>query len=290
MVLSGFHVCFFINLTNNLLYSILLRVSVFVLIVCGLWYFEGSGRIKKVIKEQKSVKMKKMTVSECKVHRPAVVKSNANAFYATKVSNLKVAIIVMKKLFYFYFLFSFISDLKMRDSENTKRKVHSSELFSVRVGELTEGVTDADLKEVFDAWGEIGDVWMPKDHDTGRSRGFAFVRYFKKDDRDNCLEAASETPILVSKVQVTVSYAKQQSRNSPPPRRRERSPRDSRRRNRSRTPTRRDSRNTRNRSGGKTRDRSRDNSRDDSRDKSRDRSGDRSRDRSGEKSSRRKRR
>ena len=74
----------------------------------------------------------------------------------------------------------------MKDNQSgsppPRRKVHSSELFSVRIGDLPEDITDSDLKEVFDKWGKIGDVWIPKDHDTGRTRGFAFVRYklFKK--------------------------------------------------------------------------------------------------------------
>ena len=168
----------------------------------------------------------------------------------------------------------------MKDSPPPKRKVHSSELFSVRVGDLPEDVTDLDLKDVFDKWGKIGDVWIPKDHDTGRTRGFAFVRYekfeklkierikssshshfmnfshFKKSDRDDCLESVSRKPVSVLKVQVTVSYAKQQTRNNSPPRRREFSNR------RSRSPNYRSSGTRRDYSRSRNRDRSRSRSRD----------------------------
>ena len=33
-----------------------------------------------------------------------------------------------------------------------------------------------DLKPLFEKYGEVGDVYMPKERETGRSRGFAFVR------------------------------------------------------------------------------------------------------------------
>ena len=30
---------------------------------------------------------------------------------------------------------------------------------------------------LFEKYGDVGDVYFPKERDTGRSRGFAFVRY-----------------------------------------------------------------------------------------------------------------
>jgi len=137
----------------------------------------------------------------------------------------------------------------MKD-QSPQRRVHSSELFSVRVGELPENVQEQELRDAFDRWGKIGDVWIPKDHDTGRTRGFAFVRYYKRDDRDDCLESVASKPVLLRDQQVTVSYAKQQTRSSPPPSNRySRDSRDRRhshssrsRRDRSESPRRRRSR------------------------------------------------
>ena len=34
-----------------------------------------------------------------------------------------------------------------------------------------------DLIPLFEKYGDVGDVYLPKERDTGRSRGFAFVRY-----------------------------------------------------------------------------------------------------------------
>jgi arginine/serine-rich splicing factor 2 len=39
-----------------------------------------------------------------------------------------------------------------------------------------------DLQPLFEKFGDLGDVYLPTERGTGRSRGFAFVRYFEKDD------------------------------------------------------------------------------------------------------------
>ena len=41
-----------------------------------------------------------------------------------------------------------------------------------------------DLKEVFEKYGEVGDVFIPSDRETGRTRGFAFVRFYDKKDAE----------------------------------------------------------------------------------------------------------
>jgi len=43
------------------------------------------------------------------------------------------------------------------------------------VGNLFRGVTDADLKEVFSAFGEVTSASVIKDKFSGESRGFGFV-------------------------------------------------------------------------------------------------------------------
>ena len=40
--------------------------------------------------------------------------------------------------------------------------------------------TTDDLEGLFDKYGRIGDVYIPKDYRTKESRGFGFVRYFNK--------------------------------------------------------------------------------------------------------------
>ena len=43
------------------------------------------------------------------------------------------------------------------------------------VGNLTFGVTDADLRKMFEAHGTVGSAQVIMDRDTGRSKGFGFV-------------------------------------------------------------------------------------------------------------------
>jgi len=45
----------------------------------------------------------------------------------------------------------------------------------IYVGNLSYRATEADLTELFQAHGEVGEVRLITDRDTGRSRGFAFV-------------------------------------------------------------------------------------------------------------------
>ncbi len=46
---------------------------------------------------------------------------------------------------------------------------------TIYVGNLSFQVTENDLKEVFTEYGTVTKLSLPKDRDTGRMRGFAFV-------------------------------------------------------------------------------------------------------------------
>ena len=52
------------------------------------------------------------------------------------------------------------------------------ELHSVRIGnDLPDNITKDDLRDKFGKYGEIGDIFIPVDGSSQRSRGFAFVRF-----------------------------------------------------------------------------------------------------------------
>jgi len=57
-----------------------------------------------------------------------------------------------------------------------------SGLYSLKVDNLDYKVQPDDVKEMFSRFGEIGDCYMPRDHVSKESRGFAFVRF--RDRRD----------------------------------------------------------------------------------------------------------
>jgi len=49
-------------------------------------------------------------------------------------------------------------------------------MVSLKVDNLTYRTTPDDLRRVFEKYGEVGDVYIPRDRWTRESRGFAFVR------------------------------------------------------------------------------------------------------------------
>ena len=48
---------------------------------------------------------------------------------------------------------------------------------TLKVDNLTYRTTAEALRKVFDKFGDIGDIYIPRDYRTKESRGFAFVRY-----------------------------------------------------------------------------------------------------------------
>lgn len=46
---------------------------------------------------------------------------------------------------------------------------------NIYVGNLSYGMTEAELRDAFSAFGEVSSVKILSDRETGRSRGFGFV-------------------------------------------------------------------------------------------------------------------
>lgn len=57
------------------------------------------------------------------------------------------------------------------------------------VGNLSYDVTDTELRELFEAHGAVSDVFIVKDRESGRPRGFAFVTMETKEAMDAAIEA-----------------------------------------------------------------------------------------------------
>lgn len=63
-----------------------------------------------------------------------------------------------------------------------KPERRTDDLNTIRVTNLSESTTEADLQELFSRYGRISRVYLAKDKETMQSRGFAFVSFVSKDD------------------------------------------------------------------------------------------------------------
>lgn len=60
---------------------------------------------------------------------------------------------------------------------------------SVYVGNLSFKVTEEDLVETFSEYGTVKSVQLPKDRETGRMRGFAFVEMSSETEETAAIDA-----------------------------------------------------------------------------------------------------
>lgn len=60
---------------------------------------------------------------------------------------------------------------------------------SLRVSNLSENVSDHDLKTLFEAFGSVARVYVAKDRETNEHRGFAFVNFRLKSAAEAAMRA-----------------------------------------------------------------------------------------------------
>ncbi|CAL2033424.1 hypothetical protein CAEBREN_17888 [Caenorhabditis brenneri] len=152
-------------------------------------------------------------------------------------------------------------------------------LTSLKIDNLSYQTTPNDLRRVFERYGDIGDVHIPRDKYSRQSKGFGFVRFYERRDAEHAMDRTDGKNVDGRELRVTLAKYDRPSDErggrggggggrrgrSRSPRRRSRSPRYSRsrspRRSRSRTRSppsrdRRDSPDRRNRSPSHSRSRS----------------------------------
>lgn len=69
------------------------------------------------------------------------------------------------------------------------KSARSDDLNTIRVTNLSENTTEADLQELFHRFGRISRVYLAKNKETMQSRGFAFVTFVNKNDAARAMEA-----------------------------------------------------------------------------------------------------
>lgn len=72
------------------------------------------------------------------------------------------------------------------ESMNSRR---NDDQATLRVTNLSEEATEADLQELFRPFGSLQRVFLAKDKITNQSKGFAFVSYVKRDDAARAIKA-----------------------------------------------------------------------------------------------------
>ncbi|OGE52484.1 hypothetical protein PENARI_c010G07737 [Penicillium arizonense] len=60
------------------------------------------------------------------------------------------------------------------------------------IGGLSWGTDDQSLRQRFEEFGVVEEATVVKDRDTGRSRGFGFVRYASDDEATNAMNAMND--------------------------------------------------------------------------------------------------
>ncbi|KAE8721799.1 Serine/arginine-rich splicing factor 2 [Hibiscus syriacus] len=81
-----------------------------------------------------------------------------------------------------------------------------TDTYSLLVLNITFRTTADDLFPLFDKYGKVVDIFIPKDRRTGDSRGFAFVRYKYADEAQKAVDRLDGT--VVDGREITVQFAK----------------------------------------------------------------------------------
>ncbi|XP_031558617.1 serine/arginine-rich splicing factor 2-like isoform X3 [Actinia tenebrosa] len=121
---------------------------------------------------------------------------------------------------------------------------------SLKVDNLTYRTGIEDLKKLFGKFGEVGDIYIPRDRKHLQSRGFAFVRFWEKRDAEDAMDKMDRKVVDGREIRVQMARYGRPTETYKPSRRDNRGYGGGRyrSRSRSRSPRRRRSRYSRSRS------------------------------------------
>lgn len=66
---------------------------------------------------------------------------------------------------------------------------------NIYVGNLAYSITDAELREAFEAFGEVSSVNLIVDRTTGQSKGFGFVEMPNNSEADAAIKGLNSTQL-----------------------------------------------------------------------------------------------
>ena len=73
---------------------------------------------------------------------------------------------------------------------------------NIYVGNLSYKATEEDVKKAFEDYGEVSSVKIITDHETGKSKGFAFVEMTDDDEASKAISALEGSEILGREIKV----------------------------------------------------------------------------------------
>ncbi len=76
------------------------------------------------------------------------------------------------------------------------------------VGSLSWNTDDHGLRKAFEAFGELEEVKVITDRDSGRSRGFGFVTFSDEEAADKAISALNDTELDGRTIKVNVAQDK----------------------------------------------------------------------------------
>lgn len=62
---------------------------------------------------------------------------------------------------------------------------------TIRVTNLSEDTNEGDLEDLFRRFGAIQRIFLAKEKTSGRSKGFAFINFFRREDAQKAIEQLS---------------------------------------------------------------------------------------------------
>lgn len=103
--------------------------------------------------------------------------------------------------------------MNLRNDERKEDKPPYSRVFVV----CTKDLREDDLRKSFEQYGEVEDIYMPKDRNTGESRGVAYVKYSKTSSAAAAIKELHLTSIQGSSKPIKVMVAISKSAKNEPP-------------------------------------------------------------------------
>jgi len=85
---------------------------------------------------------------------------------------------------------------------------------NIYIGNLSHEVTEEDLKQAFEAFGEVESVKIIKDKYTNRSKGFGFVEMPDNANAQSAINDLKDTELKGQTLKVDKAHSRSESRGS----------------------------------------------------------------------------